>query len=64
MVVILVHQGKGLTRQGYEEVVGKLTDGRRGRMESPEDWPVEGILVYAAGDAPGGFRVVDVWESE
>jgi len=28
------------------------------------DWPVEGLLVHAAGNAPGGFRVVDVWESE
>jgi hypothetical protein len=34
------------------------------RVESPSDWPVEGLLVHAAGDGPGGFRVVDVWESE
>ena len=33
-------------------------------MESPSDWPVEGLLVHAMGQANGGFRVVDVWESE
>jgi hypothetical protein len=34
------------------------------RADSPSDWPVEGLLVHAAGDGPNGFRVVDVWESE
>ena len=29
-----------------------------------KDWPVEGLLVHAAGEGPNGFRVVDVWESE
>lgn len=62
MAVVLVHQGEGLTRKSYEEAVRKLTDGKG--VSSPADWPVEGLLVHAAGDAPGGFRVVDVWESE
>jgi hypothetical protein len=34
------------------------------RVESPSDWPVEGLLSHAAGQGPNGFRVVDVWESE
>jgi hypothetical protein len=34
------------------------------RANSPSDWPVEGLLVHAAGEGPNGFRVVDVWESE
>jgi hypothetical protein len=34
------------------------------RVESPSDWPVEGLLVHAAGQGPDGFRIVDVWESE
>jgi hypothetical protein len=34
------------------------------RVESPSDWPDEGLLVHAAGQGPDGFRVVDVWESE
>ena len=63
MPVVLVHQGGGLTREQYEETVRRLTGGKS-RMESPSDWPVEGILVHAAGEGPSGFRVVDVWESE
>src|ERR671936_996795 len=63
MAVVRVHQGQGLTRENYEQVVRRLTDGKS-RMESPSDWPVEGLLVHAAGESPKGFRVVDVWESE
>jgi hypothetical protein len=33
-------------------------------MESPGDWPVEGLLVHIPGQGKNGFRVVDVWESE
>ena len=63
MAVILVHQGAGLTRESYEEVVRRLTG--KARLDSPSDWPVEGLLVHAAGETEGGaFRVVDVWESE
>jgi hypothetical protein len=64
VAIVLVHQGQGLTKETYEEVVNRLTGGAKSRMESRSDWPVEGILVHAAGEAPGGFRVVDVWESE
>jgi hypothetical protein len=42
--------------------VRKLTG--KSRVESPADWPVEGLLVHAAGESQSGFRVVDVWESE
>jgi hypothetical protein len=63
MAVVLVHQGPTLTKDKYDEVVRKLTQGK-GRMESPSDWPVDGLLSHAAGEAPSGFRVVDVWESE
>jgi hypothetical protein len=61
--VILVHQGRGLTQESYEEAVRRVSDGKS-RLESPADWPVEGLLVHAAGEAESGFRVVDVWESE
>jgi hypothetical protein len=60
--VVLVHEGSGLTREQYEETIRRLTD--KERMESPADWPVEGLLVHVAGEGPNGFRVVDVWESE
>ena len=63
MAVVLVHQGPGLTKESYEEAVRRLTGGKTS-LESPADWPVEGLLVHAAGEADGGFRVVDVWESE
>lgn len=63
MAVVLVHQGSGLTQEQYEETIRRLT-GSKDRMESPSDWPVEGLLVHVAGEGPNGFRVVDVWESE
>jgi hypothetical protein len=53
---------EGATREQYEESVRKLTG--KSRLDSPADWPVEGLLVHAAGEAENGFRVVDVWESE
>jgi hypothetical protein len=64
MAVVLVHQGPTITQERYEEVVRKLTNGGKSRMESPSDWPVAGLLVHAAGQGDSGFRVVDVWESE
>jgi hypothetical protein len=38
--------------------------GGKGRLESPADWPVEGLLAHIAGQGANGFRVVDVWESD
>ena len=63
MAIIAVFQGPGLTEATYEASVEMLT-GRKGGMKSPSDWPVAGLLAHAAGNGPGGFRVVDVWESE
>jgi hypothetical protein len=62
VAVVLVHQGSGLTREQYEETIRRLAG--KEKMESPSDWPVEGLLVHVAGEGPNGFRVVDVWESE
>jgi hypothetical protein len=59
----LIHHGPSLTQEKYEETVRRLT-GSKTRMELPSDWPVEGLLVHAAGQGPDGFRVVDVWQSE
>ena len=63
MAVVLVHEGPSVTRDKYEQVVRRLTDGKS-QLDSTSDWPVEGILVHASGEGPKGFRVVDVWESE
>lgn len=60
--VVLVHEGSGLTQEQYEETIRRMMG--KERAESPADWPVEGLLVHAAGQGPNGFRVVDVWESE
>ena len=60
MPIVIVHEG--LTQEQYEEVVRKMTGNER--MESPSDWPAEGLLVHATGQGASGFRVVDVWESE
>jgi len=62
MAVVLVHHGPDITRASYEQVIRSMMG--KERPESPSDWPVEGLLVHAAGEGPNGFRVVDVWESE
>jgi hypothetical protein len=63
VAVVIVHQGPGLTQESHEETVRRVTGGKT-RLESPSDWPAEGLLVHTAGEAEGGFRIVDVWESE
>jgi hypothetical protein len=62
MPVVIVQQGPTLTQEKYDQVVNRLTG--KDRMESPSDWPAEGLLVHATGDGADGFRVVDVWASE
>ena len=62
MPVVLVHQGgdsrKTATRRLFE---GLPAGGDSVRLATG---PWEGLLIHAAGEAPDGFRVVDVWESE
>jgi hypothetical protein len=62
VAVIIVHEGPSVTKQAYEQVVRNMMG--KDLPESPNDWPVDGLLVHAAGEGPNGFRVVDVWESE
>jgi len=61
--VVVVFQSPSLTQENYEESVRQITNGKS-KVESPADWPVEGLLAHAAGQGENGFRVVDVWESE
>src|ERR671936_3097035 len=63
MPVVAVFQVPGLTQEKYEQSVRRVTGGKD-RVESPSDWPVEGLLAHIAGQGETGFRVVDVWESE
>ena len=62
MAVVLVHHGPTVTRERYDDVVRRMMG--KDHADSPSDWPVEGLLVHAAGEGPNGFRIVDVWESE
>jgi hypothetical protein len=59
--IVLVFEG--ITQEQYEESVRRLTDGKE-RLESPADWPTEGLLAHIPGQGTHRFRVVDVWESE
>jgi hypothetical protein len=61
--IVAVFQPQGFTQEIYDETVRMLTGGSD-RMQSPADWPVEGLLAHIAGQGEHGFRVVDVWESE
>jgi hypothetical protein len=62
MPPIVIVSPPGFTREQYEETVRRLNPS--GRLESPSDWPVPGLLAHVTGEGPNGFRVVDVWESE
>ncbi len=63
MLFMAVHQVPSLTRERYEEVVRRLTNGKS-RIESPSDLPFEGLLVHVAGQGKNGFCIVDVFASE
>ena len=63
MIILAVHETPTLTRERYEEVVRRLTNGKS-RIEAPSDLPFEGLLVHAAGEGPNGFYIFDVFESE
>ncbi len=62
MPVLMVHDGPCGTKEQYDEVCSRLTDGRG--LNSLSDWSTGGILSHAAGPTDNGWRVVDVWESE
>ncbi len=62
MLILAIHQTPSLTQEKYEEVVRRLTG--KTRIESAADLPFEGLLVHAAGQAPNGFCVFDIFESE
>jgi hypothetical protein len=63
MLIMAVHQVPSLTQEKYQEVVRRLTNGKR-RIESLSDLPLEGLLVHLTGQGKDGFYVVDIFESE
>jgi len=63
MLIMAVHQTPSLTQERYEEVVRRLTNGKR-RLEATSDLPFDGVVVHVAGQGKNGFCVVDVFASE
>jgi hypothetical protein len=53
MTVVTILEFPGLTREGYERVGASLSAA-----------PPEGILYHACGPVAGGWRIVDVWDSQ
>jgi hypothetical protein len=56
MPILGIHHVPSLTREKYEEVVRRLTNGKS-RLESASDVGVEGLLVHAAGQGEDGFWI-------
>jgi hypothetical protein len=63
MAIGVVFEFPGVTQAKYEEVVDQFM-GRGRQFNKLADWPVKGVLMHIAGPMQGGWRVVDVWESE
>ena len=63
MPILGIHHVPSLTRERYEEVVRRLTNGKS-RLESPSDVGVEGLLVHVAAQGDDGFWIFDVFESQ
>lgn len=61
--VVAIHQAPSLTQERYEEVVSRLTGGKR-RFESAADLPFDGLVVHATAQTESGFVVIDVFESQ
>jgi hypothetical protein len=63
VAILALHRAPSLTRERYEEVVRRLTNGKV-PVESVSELPFEGLLFHAAGESENGFCVMDVFESE
>jgi len=61
MAIVVVFEFRGSSsRAKYEKSVKMILKGRRKRLA---DWPVKGVLAHITGPMPGGWRVIDVWQS-
>jgi hypothetical protein len=61
--IVAIHRVPSLTQEKYEEVVSRLTGGKR-RFEAPADLPFEGLVVHATAQTEDGFVVLDVFDSQ
>ncbi|MFD9881113.1 hypothetical protein ACFWZT_06590 [Streptomyces alboflavus] len=62
MAIIVTIDIPGVGQELYDACVSRLTDG--GEFTTLADIPAPGLITHAAGPVDGGWRVVDVWESE
>lgn len=62
MAIIVTIDIPGVGQKLYDACVSRLTDG--GEFTTLADIPAPGLITHAAGPVDGGWRVVDVWESE
>jgi hypothetical protein len=62
MAIGVLFDFPGVTQAQYDATLKALKPG--GRFSRLSDWPTSGVLFHVAGPTPGGWRVVDVWESE
>jgi hypothetical protein len=61
MAIGVIFEFPGVTSRGkYQKTIKLMLKGRKNRLA---DWPVKGVLAHIAGPMPGGWRVIDVWES-
>ena len=60
MAIAVIIEFPGARRANYEKSVQLILKGRRNKLA---DWPVKGVLAHIAGPMPGGWRVIDVWQS-
>ncbi|QEV50289.1 hypothetical protein CP980_34985 [Streptomyces vinaceus] len=62
MAVIVTTDFPGNGPELYDVVVDRLTDG--GGFTSLSDVPAPGLIAHVAGPVEGGWRWIEVWESE
>jgi quinol monooxygenase YgiN len=55
MAIALLFEGPGVTQAQYEQVLNQVAPGNRAPA---------GLLYHVAGPTDGGWRVVEVWESQ
>jgi len=59
-VAVIIEFPGARSRAKYEKSVQLILKGRKNKLA---DWPVKGVLAHIAGPMPGGWRVIDVWQS-
>ena len=55
MAIGVFFEGSGVSQAQYDQVLNQVAPGNR---------PPAGLLYHVAGPTDGGFRVIEVWESQ